>query len=228
MLTRALRMLRQGLCALTVTVLSGAPAYAGGNLMTTNDVGDMSGFYIGINGGGAFGTGDMTAQNNSAKTTGDYGLSGGLAGITGGFNYQQGSWLLGVEADGDWADVSGSASCPSSGATCQTKNNWLATGRVRVGYQTLYNIVPYITGGVAAGGVEANIPSFGSQTNTAVGWTAGAGLEVPLTDAISVKAEYLYVDLGKTTCDIPICSTSTPVDSKYHENVVRAGVNIRF
>ena len=227
MLNRAIRLLRHGLCVAALTALTGAPAFAGGNLMTTNDVGDMSGFYIGINGGGGFGTSNLTGTNNGA-TTGDFSVSGGLAGITGGFNYQQGPWLLGVEGDGDWADVTGSAPCPAGGFTCQTKNSWLATGRVRVGYQTFYNIVPYITGGLAAGDIEANIPGFGSQTKTEVGWTVGAGLEVPLTDAISVKAEYLYVDLGKMTCDIPNCSPTTPVDVSFHENVVRAGLNIRF
>ncbi len=37
---------------------------------------------------------------------------------------------------------------------------------------------------------------FGSSSRIAVGWAAGAGAEYILTQHLSLKAEYLYVDLG--------------------------------
>ena len=38
-----------------------------------------------------------------------------------------------------------------------------------------------------------------SITQTRVGWTAGGGVEWKFDPRWSVKAEYLYVDLGSTT-----------------------------
>ncbi len=183
-----------------------APAYA-----------NWSGFYVGLNAGYGFGKSDwdFPAVSPSPK--------GFLGGLTLGYNFQTGSWLWGIEADGDYSAIKGSSDC--FGGSCETKLGWLATGRGRIGYTGWTNWLPYLTGGVAGGNIKATSP-FGSASKTNIGWTAGAGLEYALWSNWSVKAEYLYVDLGKFDCGVA-CGAATD-NVSFKSNLVRLGVNYRF
>jgi outer membrane immunogenic protein len=58
------------------------------------------------------------------------------------------------------------------------------------------------------------------------GWAIGAGIEGVIASNWTAKLEYLYADLGDTTCSAVACGTATNVDLSL--NVVRAGVNYRF
>ena len=62
---------------------------------------NWTGFYVGINGGGAWGT-------SSWDSTGSFDVSGGMIDGTVGYNWQTGPWVLGLEGDVDWANVKGS------------------------------------------------------------------------------------------------------------------------
>jgi len=217
------KMIRTGLVAVAlaaVPIAAGAadltprykaPAYVAPAVATWN------GFYIGIVAGYGFGTSnwDFPAVNTSPK--------GFLAGATLGYNLQTGSWVWGIEADGSWSQVKGSSDC--FGGTCETKTDWLATGRLRIGYAGWASFLPYVTGGAAGGDIKASSP-FGSASKTEIGWTAGAGLEYALWTNWSIKGEYLYVDLGKFDCGASCGAASDNVSFKEH--VVRAGVNYRF
>jgi outer membrane immunogenic protein len=104
------------------------------------------------------------------------------------------------------------------------KLDWFGTVRGRLGYSTGPSLF-YVTGGFAYGDVErsgnvvgtttcsvcnisrvigipSNSNSFAgaySARTLKTGWTLGAGLESKIWDNWSVKAEYLYVDLGSNT-----------------------------
>jgi len=182
---------------------------------------NWTGFYAGINGG--YGWAD---SNWSAFGTGSN-PSGGLVGGTLGFNWQGvGSpYVFGVEGDIDWSDIKGrfvNGACPSG---CETKNTWLGTLRGRLGYAA-DRVMPYFTGGLAIGDVQATRASFGSVSDTQVGWTIGAGVETAVAANWTAKIEYLYVDLGSMSCNAPACLPGTNVS--FHTNIVRAGVNLRF
>jgi outer membrane immunogenic protein len=43
----------------------------------------------------------------------------------------------------------------------------------------------------------------------------------------TAKIEYLYVDLGSTTCDVA-CSGGDIFKVKFNTNIVRGGINYRF
>ena len=58
-----------------------------------------TGFYLGLNGGGAFGS-------STWDTAGSITTSGGLVGGTVGYNYQINHFVVGAEADIDWAGIS--------------------------------------------------------------------------------------------------------------------------
>ena len=106
-------------------------------------------------------------------------------------------------------------------------NNFLATFRGRVGYAGFGPVLPYLTGGLAVGDIEAR-SSLGSSTTTRAGWTVGTSVEWAVVGPWTAKVEYLYADLGKASCPTGICSTTAPTDVKLTENVVRAGLNYRF
>jgi outer membrane immunogenic protein len=182
-----------------------------------------TGFYIGLNGGGAWGGHSQFDFPGSSSASPD--ASGWLAGGTLGANYQVGSFVLGIEGDFDGSDIRGSSACLGGGFTCQTRADWLATARGRVGY-AFDRLLPYVTGGLAVGNLTASIPGIGSATNTSTGWTVGGGVEFALNRNWSVKAEYLYVDLGNFDCIA--CGGTPPASVGFTTNVVRAGVNFRF
>jgi len=204
---------------------------------------NWSGIYIGINGGYAFGSTNWSPAAPDLGT-GTFSTNGGLVGGTAGVNFQSGQIVFGIEGDWDWADISGTSSnttstiggCGFPGATActfQTSSNWLSTIRVRVGY-AFDRVMIYATGGGAAGDVKAtfndpNPPAFTGTTNsTEWGWAAGGGIEAALTENITAKVEYLFVDLQDGNCSSTICGVVPAVPVSFDASVVRAGLNFKF
>jgi outer membrane immunogenic protein len=179
---------------------------------------NWSGFYVGINGGGGFG-------NSSWDSTGGFDVSGGLVGGTIGYNYQSGPAVFGVEGDIAWSNIRGSTTTLCA-LGCETRNHWLGTARARLGY-AWDRFLPYVTGGAAFGDVEANTPGFPGANSTRVGWTAGGGVEYAITNNLSAKAEYLYVDLGSFNCGIS-CGLLASDNVSFNSHVVRGGLNWKF
>jgi outer membrane immunogenic protein len=105
------------------------------------------------------------------------------------------------------------------------KNDWLGTARGRVGF-AFDRFLPFVTGGLAVGDINANVPGFGSATTTNAGWTVGGGLEMALGKNWTAKAEYLHVDLGSLNCGT--ACTGTPSNVDFTTNLVRGGVNFKF
>ncbi|BCJ90132.1 membrane protein [Terrihabitans soli] len=168
---------------------------------------DWTGFYVGAYGGYAFGESNVDGLGESD-------IEGALAGGTVGYNQQYGQFVLGIEADGGWSG----ADNDDDAATYDADIGWLSTVRGRVGY-SFDSFMIYGTGGAAIG--EVNIDDgVTDESDTRLGWTAGAGVEAALTDNISVKGEYLYVDLGDEELG------GSDVDINAH--TVRGGINYRF
>jgi outer membrane immunogenic protein len=181
---------------------------------------NWTGFYLGANGGGGWGRSYWNAPSDRI------GLSGALAGGTAGYNWQMGRAVVGLEGDVDWAHLQGtnsSALCPGG---CTTSDNWLSTVRGRVGY-AFDRVLPYVTGGLAVGDINAATPGFAGASTTNAGWTVGGGLEVALPGNWSAKAEYLHVDLGRFNCGTN-CGVAPTDNVSMHDDVVRAGVNYHF
>jgi outer membrane immunogenic protein len=190
-----------------------------------------------------------------------------------GYNWQfYNSFVAGIEADIQGAGARGSATgvaasplavAPQFGVASTisvTKNlDYLGTVRGRLGWLATPTLLAYVTGGLAYGGVNANISTNSSQfpapfliqggfpgsiasfSDTRVGWTVGGGLEWLFAPNWSVKAEYLYYDLGTYTFAaggqnfvtanpaIPVVfSNLTYGTSRFNGHIVRAGVNYHF
>lgn len=183
---------------------------------------DWTGFYVGINGGGGWGGSQF---DGAFGTPGRFDVRGGLVGGTLGYNLQYGRTVFGLEGDLDWSNLRGSATCLGGFATCQTQNDWLGTTRGRIGY-AFDRFMPFVTGGLAFGDIKANVPGFGSASDTKAGWTVGGGAEFALVGNLTAKAEYLHVDLGNFDCS-PGCAPS-PTNVDFTSNLFRGGLNLRF
>jgi len=120
------------------------------------------------------------------------------------------------------------------------KPQWIATLRPRLGAVFDRTLV-YATGGLAVVGAQYteiyadNFPQTAnlSTTTSKVGWVAGAGVEYSLTNAWSIKAEYLYAQFDdKMNVSGPLIGAgSTNIFSGTADltsSTVRAGVNYHF
>ncbi|MBO0716414.1 MAG: TonB-dependent receptor [Rhizobiales bacterium] len=187
---------------------------------------NWSGFYLGLNAGGAFGINTMSASAGGGSAS--VKEPGFLGGAQVGANYQTGSMVWGFEADYDASTQN--KSLPAgvlTGSTSQTP--WFATLRGRVGMAFDRTLV-YGTAGGAAGELRsiANIPVGAANTTVTYGsWTAGGGVEYGISDNLSARVEYLYLDKGHIATAF-IGPPATTITSRVQDNLVRAGLNYRF
>jgi outer membrane immunogenic protein len=178
-----------------------------------------TGFYVGVNGGGGWG-------RSGWDSTGTFDVSGGLVGGTVGYNYQTGWAVFGAEGDIDWSGIKGTTN-NACAPGCTTGNTWLSTIRGRFGYAA-GQFMPYVTGGVAFGNIQASEPGFAGNSDTNAGWTLGGGLEYAFAHNWSAKAEYLYVDLGNFNCGTA-CGPGVAINNvSFRTNILRGGINYRF
>jgi outer membrane immunogenic protein len=148
---------------------------------------------------------------------------------------------MGLENDASWTNLRGATQdLPPFNvqATSSTRETWIDTLRGRVGY-ALDRFLVYGTAGVAFAGTKVTVtngdgPFSDSKTRTglAVGvggeWAAWTGS----WGAVSFKLEYLHADFGsKQYINPPISTGAFTVvtrDVKLTDDIVRAGVNVRF
>jgi outer membrane immunogenic protein len=189
------------------------------------------GFYLGLNGGGGFGSSQWTKGGNGTNV---FDTSGFVGGGTVGFNFPISEVLVGLEGDVDWSSMNGSTGgCAVNAAgaptACETKNNWLGTARVRVGY-AFDRLLVFVTGGAAFGGIQTGLnPPATFDTGAHVGWTAGAGVEYALSQNWSAKAEYLFVGFPHSSCvSVANCGTAAGATVVLAESLVRGGINYKF
>jgi len=185
-----------------------------------------TGFYVGLNGGYARGKADISDATSAFTTNTE---TGWLLGATAGYNYQSGRAVWGLEGDIDYAWLKGNTSntvgsCVGGGG-CEIKHTLFGTARGRLGY-TWDRVMPYLTGGAAFGSVKITAPTGSSETQSKIGWTVGGGAEYAFSHAWSVKGEYVYADIGKSTCSATVCGIATDFEVKAH--VFRGGLNYRF
>jgi outer membrane immunogenic protein len=210
-----------------------------------------TGFYIGVNGGYALETGKSGLTGTpgllatgfvplgSQKTLGD----GFTAGGTIGYNYQFGSFVAGLEADLNYVGLGKRVTTTIAPLTTSLSQdmNYLGTVRGRLGV-AFDRFLVYGTGGLAFADAKsaATITGLastwtGSKSDTRVGYTIGAGVEYAMTNNWSIKAEYLYYDLGRTTVQAPLVAGAGAgagvfgvARAQNSGNIIRAGINYKF
>ncbi len=191
---------------------------------------DWTGLYLGLNAGYASAT--VTETPSDGSGSGSASIPGGIGGAQIGYNYQIGAVVVGFEADFDGSMATKSITAGSASGTVQIP--WIATARGRVGY-AFDRLLVYATAGGAATQLYStvNVAAIGSasSSNTTGAWTAGGGLEAAITDNLSARVEYLYLDTGNITV-AQVGGTPPPpfvtVTGRLQDNLVRVGLNYRL
>jgi outer membrane immunogenic protein len=200
---------------------------------------------------GAAGLGSLLAAG-AIPTSLNRGYDGFMGGGQLGYNWQTGSWVYGIETDIQGAGTKSTATVgPVTVAkfapitTTYTREiDWFSTFRGRLGVAVVPSLLLYGTGGLAVGQTKiANgfvcppacatpFATTNQTSSTPVGWTAGLGAEWMFAPNWSVKAEYLYVDLGSHSSTITFAypPNTSSLTSTVHDtvNVVRGGFNYKF
>ena len=202
---------------------------------------DWTGAYVGATAGlgtGAFTTSDIEFLGvPTGIPTFTTSASGALLGLTGGYNKQMGQFVLGAEGDVSFSTVHGTDSTFAPSFTSEADLLNIGTLRGRAGF-AMDGLMVFATGGLAAGNVRATLhDNYGTivtttDTKLMVGVTGGGGVEAAVTDNVTIKAEYLYYNLG--TAAMSVSEPSPPGWSQITFNVAgtgtiaRVGVNVHF
>jgi len=206
---------------------------------------DWTGFYVGINGGWAWGDSewDVTNSTGPVPDTGvgasfDVDVDGFVIGGHGGYNMQWNWFVLGLEGAVQWSDISGSELSTFGAADddFQLDVNWLALASLRAGV-AIDRVLLYAKGGWAGADVEAsfddnvgaNQGSF-SEDEWMNGWSVGGGAEFALTQNIILGADYQFIDLGDENFAGAVSgggtTWGTDVDVQIHE--VKGRLSYKF
>jgi outer membrane immunogenic protein len=191
---------------------------------------DWSGFYIGINGGWGQSRETYNWLGYSAVSAN---ATGGTVGGQIGYNWQAGPWVFGVEAQGNWANLSKSYVDPFNLAwSVGTKVDALGLFTGRVGY-AWNNALLYVKGGAAVADnnywAAFNNVNFVNVSNTRWGADVGVGFEYGFTPNWSFGVEYNHAWLGNENYNWANQNWRyTTVNVRQDLDLVTARINYRF
>jgi outer membrane immunogenic protein len=225
-----------------------------------------SGWYAGANIGSNWGDNSMKATVSpgngavvippadvaliNSSTGGSSNKTGFTGGIEGGYNYQTGDWLWGLETDWVALDVNERTTRnlqsplliapPITYALDQrAKTNWMWSLRPRLGYVSGPWLF-YGTAGIATSDIKVSLDLRDSRSpqnvvhsensSTKTGWIAGLGAGYAITPQWSLKGEWLYADFGSisTTATSSTGFANLTSEAKVRSNMLRIGADYRF
>jgi outer membrane immunogenic protein len=166
---------------------------------------DWTGFYIGANGGwgSSRNSWDSVPPNAAFGPEGAHDATGGTVGGQIGYRWQAGTFVFGLEAQGNWADFSGSnASQLFAGQVNHTNVDAFGLFTGQVGY-AVNNVLLYVKGGAAvtANSYRSTLGGIVAVTGDDTRWggTIGAGLEYAFAPNWSVGVEYDHLFMQDKT-----------------------------
>ena len=212
---------------------------------------DWSGFYIGVNGGGGWSrkcwdnTVFLGVPTVPSFAEGCHDASGGTAGGQIGYRWQSASWVFGIEAQGNWADLKGSNVSNAffrvpGDTTNQSKIDAIGLFTGQVGY-SWNTFLLYVKGGAAVTHdkydgfiINAAIlnPNVDRATETRWGGVVGVGGEYAFTPNWSFAIEYDHLFMGNrdigftSTTAVPFASRTDRI--RQDVDLVTARINYRF
>ena len=170
---------------------------------------------------------------------------GAVVGGTIGCNRQYDRIVIGGETDLMYSSLRDAVNVVQGPAVTTTQYSReidaIGTLRARLGY-AIDNTLIYATGGLAYGRVKSVTNIFSAPANPAVagfedqwkaGWTIGGGIEHMFAPNWSLKAEYLYYDLGNSDVNLLPSNAALPLETgvisyKNTGHIIRAGLNYHF
>jgi outer membrane immunogenic protein len=150
----------------------------------------FAGWWIGGTIGGGTGTFDFSQSNSSIDA------SGMLGGVTGGYNWQTGAFVFGVEGDALASGIGGSQHFAGGANIAKPDMDAMLNLRARVGVTVTPQVLLFVT----AGGTWADFdlpvtgPGGASGNGSAWGWNVGGGAEVAFNPNWSARFDYQFTD----------------------------------
>jgi outer membrane immunogenic protein len=201
---------------------------------------DWSGFYIGANGGwgSSRNCGDaLSVAGTFVNSEGCHDATGAVAGGQLGYRWQSSAFVFGVEAQGDWADLSGRNQIDLAPAfTNRTRINAFGLFTGQIGY-AWNNALLYVKGGAAVtdgrfdvfispNGVPANALVGTSGDQTRWGGTVGVGLEYGFAPNWSAAVEYDHLFMGNRNVTLVNAGISVPAGAFLQNERIRQDVDL--
>ena len=148
--------------------------------------------------------GGATVSFDSA-TTGNTDASGILSGIVGGYSWQTGPYVLGVEGDILASDISGSGRFDGGLNKFSPSIDAMTDLRLRAGYTIMPQLLLFGTFGGAWANADLPIsgPGGASRSTDLFGWSVGGGAEVALNPNWSARFDYQFTDFDSETVNYP-------------------------
>ena len=164
-----------------------------------------TGFYFGGHVGYLWGR--TRVEENGVLTESGAPTNGVVGGVLGGYNWQSGAYVYGLEADFGWSNAHGNGIAAVS-TFIETPNQydirWTSHVRGRFGF--LYDSITlfYLAGGLSLADFKftegADIAvTIVNQGAVFAGGSIGGGVERILTSWVRGRIEYLYDDFGSKT-----------------------------
>jgi len=153
----------------------------------------FAGWWIGGTLGGATANFDFSQSSDTIDS------SGVLGGITGGYNWQNGPIVIGLEGDVLGADISGSGRFNNGANVANPNIDAMADLRLRAGVTVMPQVMLFVTGGGAWADVDLPVsgPGGGSGNGSLFGWSVGGGAEVTFTRNWSARFDYQFTDFNR-------------------------------
>ncbi len=201
---------------------------------------NWTGFYIGANGGWgqSHSCVDFLNAAGVAVAQGCRDRSGGIVGGQLGYRWQASQWVFGLEAQGDWADLSNqrvSLVFPALSTRTKTSGIGLFTGQI--GYAWNASLF-YVKGGAAVTDTRLSILDTASGTElvgssaTRWGGTVGVGWEYGFAPNWSAGIEYDHLFMGHRNNSFTSTNVNLVnfVNSRISQDVdmVTVRINYRF
>lgn len=204
---------------------------------------DWSGAYIGVQAGEGWSKPKWDAPPPVTVFSNIDG-EGSLGGVYGGYNFQAGNWVFGVEGEFLFAEIDKSgdrlANCEEAMAFCASKIKWMGDVSARAGI-ALDRALLYATGGVAFIGMDnyiggqENGPEPGALyvkgSDNRIGWTVGAGFEYGFSQHLTGRFEYSYYDFGSAAKPMQEVGTSGEIpgfDRSLTAQAIKFGISYKF
>jgi outer membrane immunogenic protein len=205
---------------------------------------DWSGFYIGINGGGGSNHNCWDINNVAgvavapAVREGCSNATGGLVGGQLGYRWQTTNVVFGLEAQGDWANLTGSTQSSPAALTALITNNTktdafgLFTGQVGYAWN---NVLGYVKGGAAVthdkynGSITGTGVTLDTASETRWGGAIGTGIEIGFAPNWSVAVEYDHLFMGSRNNNFTLVGVPTRTDNISQDiDIGTVRLNYRF
>jgi outer membrane immunogenic protein len=159
----------------------------------------FEGWWLGGTLGGATVNYDFSPAGKGVET------SGILGGVIGGWSWQSGPFVIGVEADLLAADIDGSRRFNAGANRVSPSIDSMADLRLRAGYTITPEMLLFGTFGGAWANAELPIagPGGAFRDRDFFGWSVGGGAEVALSPQWHARFDYQFTDFDSETVNYP-------------------------